>query len=254
VRVFVDTWELRGPVDLAVPVSTNDPERAEIALRLKLDVRPFVLARPGRARYITVRGAPEGTVGQTLSSSDGQDFQILGVESPYPHLRVVYREAVPAERIDGRPGRQWRIEASLASESPVGALAGFIAVRVDHPRQKAVRIPVSGFVRPIFAVTPPDIALGDVDPGKSRRLTLVFKNFAEEPAELIRVESTLANVAAEAVAVEPGRSYRVLVTIGPGTPEGPFQGTIVIRTSNTRQPTVEVRLTGRGATAPAPER
>jgi hypothetical protein len=61
---------------------------------------------------------------------------------------------------------------------------------------------------------------------------------------------------AEAVAVEPGRSYRLNVTIGPGIPEGEFQGSIVIRTSNPRQPMVEVPLTGRGAgsTPPTPGR
>ncbi len=40
VRVAVDTWELRGLVELIASVVTNDPDQREFALRLKLDAPP----------------------------------------------------------------------------------------------------------------------------------------------------------------------------------------------------------------------
>lgn len=256
VRVAVDTWAMRGPVELIASVVTNDPDRREIGLRLRVEVRPFVLARPGTARFIVVRGADPGPIAQTLWSADGADFRVLGVESPHLHVRVDYREAAAAERASDVAGRQWRVAAAIAPDSPVGALTGFITVRVDHPRQPEVRIPLSGFVRPMFAVTPPVIALGDVDARVPRRLTLSVKNFGETPADLTGVASDVPGLTAEVVPLEPGRRYRLEVVIGPGTPEGAFNGMIAIRTSSQRQPVVEVPVTGRrvGRASPLPPR
>jgi len=216
-------------------------------------VRPFLLARPGSARYVFVQGADDGTIAQTVWAVDGADFQVLEARSPEPHLRVVFREARAAEAEPGAAGRQWRIELTLASSSPVGPLRGVVVVRTDHPRQPELRIPVSGFVRPMFAVTPPAARLGDVDPARAPHLSLHVKNFAEERVALTGVSSDVPGIGAELVTVEAGRVYRVRLSVRPDTPAGPFSGTLRIRTASPKQPTIEVPLAGRivpAATAP----
>jgi hypothetical protein len=246
VRVIADTWELRGPAELIASATTDDPDRPELVLRLGLDVRPFVLARPGSARFVLVRGAEGAPLASLLWPADGVDFRILGVEAPHPHIRVRHREAAPAERASEVEGRQWVVEAAVVSDAPVGPLTGFIAVRLDHPRQREVRIPLSGFVRPTLAVTPPAIALGDVDGRAPRRLVLSVRNFGDEPVDLQAVASDVPGIATAVVPVERGRRYRLEVVTGPEIPEGAFTGTISIRTSTPRQPVVEVPVTGRG--------
>ena len=55
---------------------------------------------------------------------------------------------------------------TLSKEAPVGPVADHVLVRTNHPKQKRIEIPVSGFVRPMVAVTPPAVNFGKVDTGR----------------------------------------------------------------------------------------
>jgi hypothetical protein len=216
-----------------------------VALAVQLDVRPFLLVRPGYARYITVQKAREGTLAQTIGAADGATFRVLRVESPLPSLRVSFREARPDERQPAWTGSQWRVTVTLASESPVGALAGSIVVHTDHPRQRRAFIPVSGFVRPILAVTPPEARLGDLDHRRSNPVRLLVRNFAEEPIEITGVSTDVAAVRAELEPIQAGRTWRLKLLPAPGAPLGPFEGTLRLRTGSPKLPSLEVPLSGR---------
>ena len=51
----------------------------------------------------------------------------------------------------------------LANNAKVGPLADYVTVHTNHPKQKMVQIPVSGFVRPVMAVTPPTADFGKIE-------------------------------------------------------------------------------------------
>ena len=245
IRVATDTWAFRGAPPLTATVSTNDPARPAITVGLKVNVEPYVLASPGHARYLTYQGGPPGTVTQTLWEATGAEFRVLGVESPYPFLAVAFREARPDERDPERPGPQWRVDGTIGSEPAVGALLGFIRVRLDHPKQRELRIALSGFVRPMLAVTPPAAALGDVDPAQAPTWTLVVKSYAEGAVDLSGATTDVPGFRAEVVPVTPGRTYALQLTVSGDAPPGPFDGTIRVRTSSARQAVLEVPLRGR---------
>lgn len=250
VRVKVDTWSFGGSPRLSVSFATNDPTRPKITVDMKVEVRPYVLARPGHARYLTYDGGPEGTIAQTLWEEKGADFRVIGVESPYPHLRVTYREVQPEQRDAALPSRQWRVEATIASESPVGPIVDFIRIRLDHPKQKEIRIPVSGFVRPMLAVTPPAASLGDVDSAKAPAWVLMVNNYGDADVNLTEATTDVPGFLAEVQPLEPGRRFRLRLTVGPEARPGAFAGTIRIRTSSPKRPFVAVPLTGRIVTQP----
>lgn len=252
VSVALDTERLSGPGAFRVPVTSDDPEAPRIALSVRATVRPLLAADPGFARWVTVQQEREGTIAQTIWSRDGATFRVLAVESPLPALRVTSHEARDAERRADAAGSQWRVETTLASDAPVGALTGYLVVTTDHPRQKRLRIPVSGFVRPIFAVTPPVADVGAVDPSRRLRFTLNVKSFASEDIAIESAESTVPGVELDVVPVEAGRVYDVRLTVGPEVAAGPIDGTIRILTASPKQRTIEVPLRGRAVVAGAP--
>jgi hypothetical protein len=249
IEVEVNTVALQGPSRLGLSVTTDDPARPALRLALRVEIRPFVVAWPGRARYAVVQRIKDGTVAQTVGAPDGVVFRVVGVEAPHPFLRTSAREARPEERRPDLAGSQWRVELTLPADAPVGALSGFLVIRVDHPRQKVVRVPVSGFVRPLFAVTPPEARLDGVEAGRPARLRLHLKSFAEEPVSILGGYTDVPGVRVEVTPIETGRSYWVGVTIGAEAPPGSLQGTVRLRTDSARQPVVEVPL--RGAVRPA---
>ena len=244
-RISIDTLKAIADPRPAFGLVTNDPERPSVTLVIQLDVQPFLLVRPGRARYITVQKAREGTITQTIGAADGATFRVLGVDSPVPALRVSFREARPDEREPRWTGSQWRVDATLSADAPVGALRGAIVVRTDHPRQRRAFVPVSGFVRPILAVTPHEARLGDLKATRTEPVRLFVKNFAEELIEITGVSTSVVAVRAEIEPIEPGRTWSLKLFPAPGAPLGTFEGTVQLRTANPQLPTFGVPLSGR---------
>jgi hypothetical protein len=246
VHVVVDTTTFTGAIAKSVTVYTNDPENPQIQLTVRAKVEPYIAVKPGYARYLVVRGEPQqGVITQSLWSTDGQSFDITGVDSPMPALKVTYREATEKERQPDSKGKQWKIEMTLSNDqAPVGALTQHVVVHTTHPKEKIVDIPISGFVRPIFAVTPPIADFGKVDLKEPRRFTFNVKNFATEPINVTRVDPTLKGVGAELKPVEAGRNYNVQLTLKPDIAKGPFDGKLMLRTDSPKMPVVEVEFRG----------
>jgi hypothetical protein len=251
-RVRIDTLSARFGDRQEPTLVTNDPDRARVALVVRLDVQPFLRVRPGHARYLTYQHAREGTLAQTVGAVDGAPFRILRVDSPVPSLRVTFREARSEEREPAWTGSQWRVDLTLASNTPVGALTGYVIAHTDHPRQRRAFIPVSGFVRPMLAVTPPEARLGDLDRRRTTPVPLLVKSFAEGAIQITGVSTDVLAVRAEIEPVEPGRTWRVRLLPVPDAPLGLFQGTLRLRTAIPELPSVEVPLSGRLVEASPP--
>ncbi len=246
IHVVVDTVTFNGPVAKGVTVFTNDPANPQIELTVRAKVEPYIAVKPGFARYTIVRGeAKEGTIVQTLFAPDGQPMDVVKVDSPWPYLEVSFREAQEGERLPDVKVKQWRVETKLSSEAPVGPLAGYVTVHTNHPKQKVVEIPVSGFVRPVLAVTPPKADFGKIEVKEPLRRVLDIKNFATEPIKVIGVETTTGQgLEAKVEPLEEGREYTVKLTVNSAMAKGPFHGKLTIRTDSPKSPVLEVELSG----------
>jgi hypothetical protein len=246
VHVVVDTATLNGPVAKGVTVFTNDAANPQIELTVRAKVEPYIAVKPGFARYTIVRGeAKEGTIVQTLFAPDGAPMDIVKVDSPWPYLEVSFRKAQEGERLPDVKVEQWRVETKLSSESPVGPLAGYVTVHTNHPKQKVVEIPVSGFVRPVMAVTPAKADFGKIDVVKEPLLrTLDVKNFATEPIKVIGVETSGQGIEAKVEPLEEGREYAVKLTMNSNMAKGPFHAKLTIHTDSPKSPVLEVELSG----------
>lgn len=245
INVTVDTATFDGPTAKAIIVLTNDAANPRIRLQVAAETRPHIRARPGYARYIYVLGEVEGTIHQTVFAADGMaDFQVTKVESPYPYLEVSFREATPEERDPKGEGRQWRVSSTLLGNAPVGPLTDYIRVHTNHPNQRVVTIPVSGFVRPVFAITPPEGDIGTRTLAEPYRTSFVVQNFATEAIQLGKPESTVPGITAELQPVTEGRRYNLVVTVSPTVAKGPLAGSIRIPTESPKKPMIEVQLKG----------
>jgi hypothetical protein len=246
IHVVVDTTTFTGAIAKSVTVYTNDPENPQIQLTVRAKVEPFIAVKPGYARYLVVRGeAQQGNIAQTLWATDGQPFDITSIDSPMPALKATFREATAKERQPDVKGKQWHVEMTLSNDlAPVGALVAYLGIHTTHPKQKLVEIPISGFVRPIIAVTPPEADFGKVDLKEPRRFTFAVKNYATEPINLTSVDAGLKGVGAELKPLESGRNYSLQLTLKPDLGKGPFERKIMLHTDSPKVPVVEVAIKG----------
>ena len=245
VHAEVDTATFNGPIAKGVTVFTNDPDHAQVEFTVRAKVEPYIQTKPGYARYITVQGEEKtGTITQTIWSPDGTPFDVVNVESPFPFLKTSFREAKPEERVPDVQGKQWRVEMTLANDAPVGALADHVRITTTHPKQKLVTIPVSGFVRPVLAVTPPEADLGSVTLKDARRVVFNVRNFATEPIKITGAEGSMPGAKTEIEPLQEGREYKVQIILPDNMAKGPFDGKLTLRTDSPKKPTIEVPLHG----------
>jgi hypothetical protein len=246
VHAVIDSSTFNGPISKGVSVFTNDPDHPQIELTVHAKIEPYISVKPGYARYITVQGEPqEGNIVQTLWAPDGTAWDITSADSPYPYLAVTFHEAKPEERLSEAKGKQWKVEMKLSNNAKVGPLADYVTVHTTHPKQKVVQIPVSGFVRPVIAVTPPTADFGNIELKEPLKRSLDIRNFATEPIKVTSIDSSLPKgFETKLEPITEGREYQLRVVVNPGLPKGPFTGKVTIHTDSPKVPTLEVELKG----------
>jgi hypothetical protein len=245
VTARVDTTSIIGPNAKSVTVFTNDPENPRIQLTVKSEVKPFLGMNPGYARFTSfVHEDRDQTSTQLLAAPGFRGLEILGVDSPQPFIQVSYREARDAERDETMPGKQWRIDVTLSKEAPVGPVADHVLIHTNHPKQKRIEIPVSGFVRPMVAVTPPAVNFGKVDTSEAQQWGILVRNFGSTPLEIQDVASSVSGLDVEVESIEEGQQYKLVFTPTAAMTKGPFHGSVELKTNLPQQPMVTVKLTG----------
>jgi hypothetical protein len=186
------------------------------------------------------------TVKQWLWAESFADLRILAVKSPYKFISATFHPATAEERrADVPTTNQWIIESTIQSDAEVGPLRDFLVVETNHPKQKELRLAVSGFVRPLLSATPAVADFGTIDlTAASQDLSLVLANFGEAPIEIRGVTATVAGVEAAIKEIEAGRRWEIKLTLTGKMPKGRTDGTLKIDTSSTQQPTLQVPLRG----------
>jgi hypothetical protein len=244
VRLVLDTFQPDGPVTLTATFATNRAEDALLACTVTARIRHHLAVTPPTSRFNFVRFSREGATTHLLTTSDGRDVDVVGVESPYPWLHVSWQPATPEQRVPEVAGRQWLVTITIARDAAVGPIAGHVVVRTTHPDQPAAWIPVSGFVRPVFAVTPPTLELGTVVPSDLLLRRVQVQGFAEPPVQVTGAAIDVTGLEAVLRETEPGRRWIVEVRAGETLAAGAFTGRLVLKTTSADVPEVVVPVSG----------
>lgn len=246
VRTKLDTSDFPGAISKSVAVFTNDPENPKLQLVIKAEVKPYLRVTPGYARFIYVQGEPIGVIEQAIWAEDGYDISILDVKKDSKFVKVTQREATAAERDEKATGREFIVGVTIDPDSPVGVLRQYVELKVDHPKQKVVKIPVTGFVRPRQHVTPQQVDFGKLEASSlPLQRTLDFTNFITAGIEVTGIETGVEGLEAEARSTEDsGHRFKLRLTLSPELPKGDFSGTMKIHITDKQNPIVEVPIRG----------
>jgi hypothetical protein len=256
IRVALDTFQAAPKNEFSVRATTNDPELPEVQFTVKAEVRAYLVLTPLAARFTFVQFGAEGSTRHVLAATDGAKFEVTGVESPLDYITPTWREAKADEREPEFEGRQWQIALTISPKAPVGPIGGYVIAKTTHPKQPRAFLQVSGFVRPLFAVTPfrlnlPAVRTPDLEKPVA---VLVVKNFGADALDLTRASSDIVGLDATIVPVEAGHHWRVEVRIAAAMPGGAFKGTLRLATTSKQVPELTVPIEGNRAGTDAPAR
>lgn len=223
-----------------IELSTNDPDTPSIVLELRILSTEYVLSKPGYARWIAVQKEKPGTISQKLAAKDGQDFEVLRTSE----LPGGITSEIKSMRADPAGPREWQIDLTLGSDAPVGPIVGTLLLYVNHPKQKIVPIPLSGFMRPVIAVTPPQWSIDTIPLTSKEAQAFNVKMFATEPIHVTKVEHDLPGLAPATIeTLTLGREYKVRLEFDPATtPKGRLHGTLRILTDSPKMPVIAIPI------------
>jgi hypothetical protein len=249
-KVGIDTFKTTDSGEFTVVLTTNDPDKKSVSLKVKAEVHDFIVLTPATARFSFVQYEREGGTSHVLSATDDTPFELLSVVSPIDYIKVTSRELKDGERVADIPGRQWRIDLKILETATVGPIGGYIVVNTTHKLQPKVFLPVTGFVRPLLAVTPPALDFQSLTPPEKPDapfVKLTVKSFAEADLDIPRVTSDLPWLKATVVPVVPGHAWRVELRLVPkALPSGDFAGTLRLETTHPKMREVTVKVQGQG--------
>ncbi|MEO7793489.1 MAG: DUF1573 domain-containing protein [Thermoanaerobaculia bacterium] len=225
-----------------IELQTDDPAMPSVVLELKILSTEYVASKPGYARWISVQHEGPGTISQLIAAVDKTEIEVLRI-SPLPE-GIVSKLSTVKEPTGGP--QLWKLDLTLGEEAPVGAIIGTLLVYVNHPKQSIVPIPLSGFMRPVAAVTPNLLSFGEVEFPVKKSQAFTVKSYSTAPIHVTKVEHDLAGFPQPSVETRVlGREYRIKIDFDPATmPKGPVRGKMTIHTDNKWMPLLTVPIEG----------
>lgn len=224
-------------------VRSDDPVHPETKVELKILSTEYVVVKPGYARWISVQHEKAGTISQVLSARDGQPLEVLRTTEPPAGISS---NLTVSQKTASGAAKEWKLDLTLAADAPIGAIVGTMLVYVNHPKQSIVPIPLSGFMRPVLAVTPPALSVGELQLTEKGAQAFTLKSYSTAPVRVTKVEHDLKGFAPATLEERvAGREYRMKLEFDPATlPKGPFRGTLSIHTDSATMPLVTVPIDG----------
>jgi hypothetical protein len=240
----VDTTGFSGPISKAVLVFSNDPATPQVNLVIKADVRAFieVLPRPLIIFRNVLQGEP-ASERLVLLSADGSDFKVESAEASGGTYQLVYKELGEKERVPDRKGSQWELTVTVPANAPEGMLNQKIVVKTTAAKAPEVTINVTGAVRPVVQVIPPQVNFGTVaGDALVGQNFLVVNNRQGVELQLSEVKVDNPNFATEVIPLQAGQRYQVAVSMKAGVPKGAQKATVKISTNDPLRKLIEVPI------------
>src|SRR5262249_34670081 len=127
---------------------------------------------------------------------------------------------------------------------PVGGFHEELIIETNHPRQPEVRVPVVGKVLGPISTVPERLRITDVTSrdGASREVTLLVRGGQETHFQVAhKPEKVQVVIERDETPTLKGR-YRLTVTVPPGTPPGPVNDPIILKTDHPKVSKLEIPL------------
>jgi hypothetical protein len=146
VTLQVNTTGLQGKITKSAKVTTNDPTRRKSKIYLVINVRTYIIVKPGTKILL------RGTVGEdirrvvSIRATDDQPLEITKVQSNLGSA-IDYK----LNRKDD--GHQYELEV-VSKVTDRKTASGFITLHTNHPKKKVVKLSVHIRIRPELEAWP----------------------------------------------------------------------------------------------------
>lgn len=238
IRVTFRALSVGEQMEKWVTLRSNDPQEPVVKLKILVSVPPKVAVRPEFLLWGQLKAGEPIPSKMILLSGEG--LEISRVETSSAALQAKLRDL--GER-EGR--RRFELQAGLdPARLPSGQINQRVSLYTNQEGQEVIVIPILGSLEGEVVVAPPLLSFGLVQKGQAPTRSFEVSKAHSPSLEILKVESTPEFLSTRVVPLEPGKRYRIEVEIKPETKAGRIQGSVVLRTNDGRQPTLQVPVYG----------
>jgi hypothetical protein len=176
-----NTRTFRGQHGATLTVTIDKPFPAEVQLRVEGNIRGDVVFHPGSVRFSNVDQGADHEQRVRVSYAGRSDWKIEDIRSANDHFQV---EMTEVQRGSGRVA--YDLIVRLQGTAPAGYFSDQLVVVTNDRNNSRIPLDVDGTVVPEISVSPNQLVLGDVEPGKEITKRLVVKG--KTPFRITAVE------------------------------------------------------------------
>jgi len=229
-----------GPIERTVDVYSNDITRPRVTFRLRGRVVPAVTVVPRQLVLGVLYKGEYPWKLPTVEVTPPAAVDVVEVESSSPLVRA--RLAGPPAAEGGARSLSIDIDAAV----PVGDLRVELTLHTNHPRRKALVLPVTGEIRedrPIVA-QPQFVDFGLVKPTREATRRIVLSRGGREDWKPLRAEVKARGATVSITFRSAKPNWEMALAVRPtGRLEG-FRGLVQVVTESPTQPRIEIPFLG----------
>jgi len=244
IQIKYDPTNKFGPQNKHIAVSTNDPLRPEITLKLKANVEPAVIVEPRVINFGSVQKDEERKVKVEVTGRT-EDFDATLATVQRSEILDVKRisERPEAVEVEGKSMRRVVFEITLKPGAGVGRLVDLLSIRTTDTREPIINCQIAGQIQPDVRAEPMVMAFGAVVAGSEFAGEVRITHRLGTEFKVSRVEVNPNPGSVEAVAEPLGAGSYVIKCTG-RAPEGriiqPMTGKILVYTDTPGEPVIEI--------------
>jgi hypothetical protein len=143
-EVRPDTRRYRGKKETHVPIEFDQPEWAEVAIRISWDARTDIVVNPGRFAFDTAKYREVVSKTVSIRHVGAADWKINAASCDDKSFEVSVRETSREKKGDGTTDVISDVTVARRADAPAGKVDTRVLVELDDPKQKSFEILLQG--------------------------------------------------------------------------------------------------------------
>lgn len=236
-NVVVRTTGFNGPVVKTVVVTTNDPKKQNVELRLTGEIIARFKYEPQQMFHF---GRIEKDTASTKTTKVTSQLEPL---TKLTGAKVVPPEGFKAEIKELPDGKSWEINVSTVPPLKEGANQAMVELSTDSKEEPVVRLPVYAQIPPRIEILPTSLQLPQSIVRQQIR-TVTFRNNSKDAIQVISVKPSDPAIKADVKKSQQGDFYTIMLTFPEGMQVPAQGGSVTILTDDkiSAQYTVPIQL------------
>jgi hypothetical protein len=244
-----ETRENNGEYVKGAEIGTNDPELEAFSLRVKGLVFPAVVTYPPEpvVNFGKISNENEENVQRfAVFSMDRPETKVLEVKSENPNVGAEVIDLKPEEikllppQYQGIVKRGMMVHMKVKSGMPLGLFREEAVIKTDHPKQSELRMTLTGQMTGPINAMPGGVSMHEVygKTGGRGEIRVVVASKRATKFEVVKKPGRLKVEVVPSDADNLPGTYRLIVTVPPGSPPERIEDEIVLKTDHPKAATV----------------